>query len=612
MTKLILGPVLSFRGGATSGEWRVTALIGVRNSNAHPQMTVAGKPTSAPLVLLSHGGNTYLRYDLTQKQNATERRVEYTIDGIGESWHFTVPGTGFAPRMAYVSCNGFSDPSGVRKLIKAENAVWEDLLCNHDKLVRPDGYQLDKEQLWHEGRTHAKNLQRFHLLLMGGDQIYFDSIWEDVKALKQWIGLPRDKQITFQVSSDLDREIEDYYFSLYSSRWLPAGRTAWGDKAKTLDAAQAMSRMPTVMMWDDHDIFDGWGSYSTQMQGCPLFQRLFHHARRAFWVFQMQHAVDTLPELKHRTDINVRADDPLFEPIAWSQALKADKLALPLLDKQPGFSFAHAAGPVALVVADLRTERSQRQVLGPATWDSLQSFLNDLPKNERRHPSPGCQHLLFMSSVPVVHPKLSLAEAFLDNFGSEHVLDSSADDLKDHWAHDDHEGERKRLIETLLRVAEQKELRATLVSGDVHVAAWGVACRRDVEPHDNWAQIQQLTSTAVVHPSLVSVMERLFFHILDSMAQRRQALGINLTAEMMIFPGSNRHVMSARNWLALELDIGASNPNGSKLWATWRAEGKESFSNHLLATDPTNLKMDAKLPAKTKLKRPMAKPAAKK
>lgn len=37
---------------------------------------------------------------------------------------------------------------------------------------------------------------------MGGDQIYFDSIWEDVKELKGWIGLPRDKQLEFPVSPE--------------------------------------------------------------------------------------------------------------------------------------------------------------------------------------------------------------------------------------------------------------------------------------------------------------------------------------------------------------------------------------------------------------------------
>lgn len=586
MTKLLLGPVLSFRGGTEKGEWRVSALLGVDEKVGVPRVLVEGRQSPAPVVLLKHGSSLYLRYDLSCVQEQEERRVEYSIEGVDESWHFTVPAKDYAPRMAYVSCNGFSDPSSVRKFIKSENAVWGDLLCNHDKNIRPKGYQLDKEQLWHEPRTHGKGNQRFHLLLMGGDQIYFDSIWEDLKSLKEWIGLPRDKQLKYGVNAALDQKIEAYYIKLYSTRWLPKERNPWGGKEKSLDAAHALARIPTVMMWDDHDIFDGWGSYSVEMQRSPLFQRLFYHARRVFWVFQMQHAAELLPELKSRTDISVRIDDPLFEPITWSEVLKTDKLALPMLDKQPGFTFTHAVGPVRLVVADLRTERSQEQVLGPETWNSLQAWLSRIDQNERKHPGKGCQHLLFMSSVPVVHPKLSLAETFMDSFGSDHVLDSSADDLKDHWTHDDHEGERKRLIDTLLKTAKDKALRVTIVSGDVHVAAWGVVYRKDVGPSENWAQIQQLTSTAVVHPSLVSVMERLFFHVLNSVAKSKQALDVNLSAEMMLFPGSNRYVMAARNWLAIELDIGAGDPAGSKLWATWRCETKASFTNHLLATNP--------------------------
>lgn len=588
MVKLLLGPVLSFRGGAESGKWKVSALIGIDDKAGFPELTVEGRLAKNPRVLLKHAGCTYLRYDLSCKQNKEERRVEYRIDGIDGAWYFTVPGKGYAPRMAYVSCNGFSDPSGIRKLIKAENAVWEDLLCNHDKDVRPEGYQLDKEQLWHEARTHQQGNQRFHLLLMGGDQIYFDSIWEELKPLKEWIGLPRDQQLTYPVSAALDKKIEDYYIKLYSARWLPKERAAWGVPEPSLDAAQAMARVPTVMMWDDHDIFDGWGSYSVEMQRSPLFQCLFRHARRAFWVFQMQHDIELLPELERRSDINVRTDDPLYKPISWRQVLSEDTLALPMLDQQPGLTFMHAVGPVQLLVADLRTERSHEQVLGPETWGALQSRLSKVAVNDRSHPGAGCQHLLFMSSVPVVHPKLSLAEAFMDGFGSDHVLDSSADDLKDHWTNDTHEGERKRLIETLLKTAREKSLRVTIVSGDVHVAAWGVTYRKDVEPSDNWAQIQQLTSTAVVHPSLVSVTERLFLHLLNVVAKKKQALDVNLDAEMMLFPGSNRYVMAARNWLAIELDTGTDDPRGSKLWSSWRCETKESFTNHLLATEPVN------------------------
>jgi hypothetical protein len=58
-------------------------------------------------------------------------------------------------------------------------------------------------------------------MLMGGDQIYFDSIWEDISVLRQWVALPRQAQLNFKVSKSLDREIEAYYFGLYSNDGFP-------------------------------------------------------------------------------------------------------------------------------------------------------------------------------------------------------------------------------------------------------------------------------------------------------------------------------------------------------------------------------------------------------
>ena len=93
--------------------------------------------------------------------------------------------------------------------------------------------------------------------------------------------------------------------------------------------------------------------------------------------------------------------------------------------------------------------------------------------------------------------------------------------------------------------------------------------------------------SSTCNPSLVSVPERLFFHVLDSVGRITQNLDVNTSAEMLIFPQSNRRVMAARNWLAIELDIGAGNVAGSKLWATWRCETKDGVSNHLMAVEPT-------------------------
>jgi hypothetical protein len=228
-----------------------------------------------------------------------------------------------------------------------------------------------------------------------------------------------------------------------------------------------------------------------------------------------------------------------------------------------------------ILTPDLRTERSRTQVLGSNTWSALQTFLSDRETN-----FPTSRHLFFLSSVPVVHPKLSFAEGFLDNFGTEHVLDSNADDLKDHWAHDDHEGERKRLLETLMEAARRHQIRVSILSGDVHVAAWGTVTRKDVPPGTTWSQIHQLTCSAIVHPSLMGILERLFLVFLNNAAGTVYSLDNHYDLSMLIFPGHNRYVMAARNWLALELD---SKPvDEQKLWATWRCESATGATNHLI------------------------------
>ena len=64
---------------------------------------------------------------------------------------------------------------------------------------------------------------------------------------------------------------------------------------------------------------------------------------------------------------------------------------------------------------------------------------------------------------------------------------------------------------------------------------------------------------------------------------------------MMIFPGYNKYVMPARNWLAFELDTGNADPLGNKLWATWRCENEKGFSNHLLAVEPAKIETSEKM-----------------
>lgn len=583
---LKVGPVLSFRGisqVAGVARWCVTALIGVKAEGPAPALMLSGQVCPPPVLLHDHGGVKYWRYDLSVEMGPVEQKFTYGFGTPTQTWAFSVPKAGVAPRAAYVSCNGYGDPPVMRKLVRPANAAWADLLSNHDKSLRPIGYRIDKEQIWHEQKIHDQNLQRFHLLLMGGDQIYFDSIWEDIADLKAWVNLSREKQLKYNVTSKLRRQIYDYYMSLYGERWLPNKKANWSSR-EIMGSADAMASIPTVMMWDDHDIFDGWGSYTPEMQRSQVFQSVFAAAREAFWVFQLQHIQGKLPPLGNRFQADVSPDDPQFSPVKWTEILADDPLGLPILNDQPGFSFGFDLGGLRLLVADLRTERSRHQILSEVTWSALGKWLRPAPVPEPDNDAK-CHHLLVMSSVPVAHPKLSLAEGVLDVFGRDDVLDSNADDLKDHWAHDDHEGERKRLIEILGVAARDRSCRATIVSGDVHVAAWGVVHRQDLPATANWGQIQQFTSSAIVHPSLSGVFERVFLSFLNSAASKAQYIDVDHRVEMMLFPGHNQYMMATRNWLALEMDDDSVSP---RLWATWRCETPDSFSNHLYVVRPFN------------------------
>src|SRR6185369_7314384 len=99
----------------SDGRWRVTALIGIAEGAAVPDLVVDGRRCPAPLELLRHQQQQFLRYDLSCPCRADGRRIEYGWADGSARWEFSVPAQGSAPRMAYVSCNGFSDPAEMRK-----------------------------------------------------------------------------------------------------------------------------------------------------------------------------------------------------------------------------------------------------------------------------------------------------------------------------------------------------------------------------------------------------------------------------------------------------------------------------------------------------------------
>jgi hypothetical protein len=297
------------------------------------------------------------------------------------------------------------------------------------------------------------------------------------------------------------------------------------------------------MMWDDHDIIDGWGSYDEILHSSPVFQGLFATAKRYFRIFQQQ-LIQTHPHLKPSADTH---------PCAIPGT--ADGFHL-------GFT---GLGELALLVPDLRSERApdlttpqaqRTRVISPISWDAIYAWLGKLKAHK---------HLLLMSSIPVGYLDLQAAEKALDLMTGQQELE---DDLRDHWRSQPHRDERKRLVMRLLDFANAQSCKVTLVSGDVHVAgACVIESKLTRHGNDGSGKIYQLISTGVVHPSPPA----LAVHFLESLGGTPEQIDYAITGTMLPIGARGRYLIAARNWLAIEPD---KSSNGKiRLWANWHVEG---------------------------------------
>ena len=223
----------------------------------------------------------------------------------------------------------------------------------------------------------------------------------------------------------------------------------------------AYASIPTVMVYDDHDIFDGWGSYDATLLQCPVFQGLFEVARRFYLLFQ-QHTTQQREVKK-----------PEF------------------ISHEDGYHSVRFMGPqVAVLAIDMRTRRTKKEILPLSTYQLIRNAALELPE---------CvEHVVMLSGVPVIFPSIPLSEAILtgfkdmftnlaccrafgkttglmDKFGQPELLD----DLLDGWVANKHKSEREMFIKIMQEIAVVKNVRVTILSGDAHVGGVGKLKKRE-------------------------------------------------------------------------------------------------------------------------------------
>ncbi len=402
-----------------------------------------------------------------------------------------LPAKNTMPRMSYSSCNGFSSASIANKWKEKKNTMWQKLM-----------------------NLHQQPNQAFELMLMGGDQIYADALLSVKESFRLWSEKSQKEQIKSAFTQTMYDQAQQFYLDWYIK--------SWSDPIFN----KMLSSVPYIMMWDDHDILDGWGSYAPELQNSPVHQGLYKHAEFYFCLFQQHRLPQQLP--KH-------------------------SLNLPNKNKSEFYMF----GNVALLVLDLRSERNYKKIISSQTWQEIFAYVENQLKTTH------VEHLFIMSSLPIAHPDFNLLENLL---GIIPFRQETEDDLRDHWSSREHQDERKHFVHELFRWSEYHHCRITILSGDVHIAANGlIQSKRNNTLPVNARSINQITSSGIVHPPPPAMV----LFALNQLMQHTWEIDRDINVEMLDMPNLKNPFLAVRNFLSIQDD----SKKGIEVF--WHVEGDD-------------------------------------
>lgn len=287
-------------------------------------------------------GCTFWRFNIEVELREKQQRIAYRINR-GPCMAFWVPARGQTMNIMFHSCNGFS-ASVKPDDLSGPDPMWRDVLNTHQS-------------------------KPFHAMVGGGDQIYNDRVSEDCDLFDEWLDIrtPLQKhKAPFTV--DMQNEMEKFYLERYCM-WFSRGLFGL-----------ANSQIPMVNMYDDHDIFDGYGSYPHHYMKSPVFAGLGAVAFKYYMLFQHQ---STLTETEN------------VEP-SWILGVEAG----PYIKELSRSVYVSMGGKVALLAVDCRTERTEHDIIHDKTWEKI---MNRLYAEVRRGQ---VEHLLVVLGVPVAYPRL--------------------------------------------------------------------------------------------------------------------------------------------------------------------------------------------------------------
>jgi hypothetical protein len=444
------GPILHLRGHDDQGLHLAAVTILPEDAPGPGSVSATMGETRARRVTTVAGLSVW-RHDFT----LTDVDEGYLLDG---RFHPVVTRLAADMRIAFVSCNG--EESGDLERHPAErNLMWA---------------KLNDE--------HAKS--PFALLLQGGDQIYADEVTQGHPLSEDWpehVPSQPDEAQLADLADHLRRAFAERYMQILSA-----------EACRDLFAS-----VPSLCIWDDHDICDGWGSLPEDMTDSAVGQTLFAVAREMYLLFQHGAVEADVPDLFM---------DPQGSNLGWQRDL-------------PGLT---------LFAPDLRSERRRRQIMGDAGWRAIEAL------------KPTGQHVIMVSSVPLLGPRLSLLETVMTAIPK---MQHYEDDLRDQWQSHSHRDAWRRMLREVLRM--RRAAPVTVLSGEIHLAT-----RAEMGRGRN--MIHQLVASGISHRAPPKTYAR----CLGWFAGLGEAPLPDHPIRILPLPGHRQRYLAQRNFLTLRRQDG--------------------------------------------------------
>ena len=338
--------------------------------------------------------------------------------------------------------------------------------CHNPTVSGADGH--DGHAVWADlpqilARSSNEKV-RFALLV--GDQLYADDWEKSVLSEKTKAGRLR------------------HYLTAYRKYW------------SNIHYRRVMCSLPAVMMWDDHDITDGWGSRLDSFIGessefKPEWKGLFEAAFESFSIMQAS-----------------RNPEPLAQ------------------ETSEGLDFSFRVGKWGFAFLDLRTNRNLRlnKLHTDAQFDRFRQWVEANRKEIQTlfvispvvfsHGSPVVEDLAltwwpYIMKGVELFGRTPFGKGLNTKFSSS--LGDIRDDIKDSWGSEENAEQTDRLLDFLFGLQNHptNQMGVVILSGDIHTSGYANIFSSD-QHHAGRSLISHITSSSVAYTPFNWLLEAIY------------------------------------------------------------------------------------------------------